>query len=149
MTDKKSRFENLRNKYLKDTPPEFPIQLETYDIDTVNRKIKELELELQEQIILSKKLDTNSEEKINTAKTFLKNNKSEIESQFNTLSKLEEDLTLIIEDNKQKQEADKEYYKLIKSNEYKILAKNMKNVKTKIKNINNLLIKEGINDHLN
>ena len=89
------------------------------------------------------KLDNNVEERIDEAKKFMENNKDIIDNQFKELCELEEQLFNIVEENNKRKELDKEYYELMKSQKFMDLGNTMRNMKEKIKRVNNFLVENG------
>lgn len=145
----KSKFDNLRDKFSNKTEPEFPIQKEAYIKEDIDLSIREFERNLLTEIELSKKLDSNMEEKILDAKKFYKDNKDTIEEQFDKICKLEENLMNIKKENIERQQLDKDYYKLVNTSEFKNMSEKIKKINTKIKNLDFFLIKNGVKDYTN
>ena len=156
MSDKKqndsnkytTQFAELRQKYTVDVKPIFPITAASYNKNEIEKQINDIKKEIKEEIALSLKLDNNVEERIIEAKNFMQDNKDIIENQFKELCELEEQLFNIVEENNKRKELDKEYYELMKSQKFMDLGNTMRNMKEKIKRVNNFLVENGKKNYL-
>ena len=139
----KSKFQELRDKYTNSSiKSSFPTMATDYDKEDIDRKIKNIEKELEIELALSVKLDNNVEERIQEANLFMENNNEYIENQLSKLSDLENQLYSVMEENNKRKELDIEYNQLIKSKKYVDLGLKMRKIKDKIQRINSFLLKE-------
>ena len=139
----KSKFQELREKYTNSSiKSSFPTMATDYDKEDIDRKIKNIEKELEIELALSVKLDNNVEERIQEANLFMENNNEYIENQLSKLSDLENQLYSVMEENNKRKELDIEYNQLIKSKKYVDLGLKMRKIKDKIQRINSFLLKE-------
>lgn len=138
----KSKFEDLRRKYTYNVKSLFPTMAANYNKEEIDRKINDIKKELEEELALSIKLDNGVEERMQEAKDFMDSNSNIIDSQFDDLCDLEQQLYDIMDENNRRKELDAEYNNLMKSQKYVDLGLKMRKMKDKIKSINNFLLKE-------
>ena len=117
--------------------------------NVITNQVASLQKELEEEITLSKKLDSTelSEEKINKVKEFL-SKKEKIETLYSQIEGLDSRLKELILENKVKaqkiSELDSEYSILINSQEALDLTLTVRNIRDSLKNLDDFLVKEGV-----
>ena len=115
----------------------------------ITNQVASLQKELEEEITLSKKLDSTelSEEKINKVKEFL-SKKEKIETLYSQIEGLDSHLKELILENKVKaqkiSELDSEYSILVNSQEALDLTLTVRNIRDSLKNLDDFLVKEGV-----
>jgi len=139
------------------TQPKTQIQNENFEKERsffedneniITNQVASLQKELEEEITLSKKLDSTelSEEKINKVKEFL-SKKEKIETLYNQIEDFEGHLKELILENKAKArkiaELDSEYSIIINSKDALDLTLTVRNIRDSLKNLDDFLVKEG------
>ncbi len=117
--------------------------------NVITNQVASLQKELEEEITLSKKLDSTelSEEKINKVKEFL-SKKEKIETLYSQIEGLDSRLKELILENKVKaqkiSELNSEYSILVNSQEALDLTLTVRNIRDSLKNFDDFLVKEGV-----
>ena len=106
--------------------------------------IKKMEEELNIQIAISKDLDKDTEEKISEATEFFESKKDLISGKLLVVKELSEDLKAIVNENKKNKSLDKQYDELVNSENYKNIAKDMKDIRDSVSDLKSFLEKNGI-----
>lgn len=122
----------------------FPIQMQQYDNLEVEDAIADLDAEMADEEQLRATLSTDSVEKIDQAKEFMKLQKETILDQHSRLLTLNLGLRAIVKNNKDKQAADAEYNALVNSEEYTEIAHKMSEIKAIVNDLRAFLIAEGV-----
>ena len=123
----------------------FPIQMQTYDSVATEQSISQLQIEMNEEVALNKKLDVqDSETKIAEAQTFVQDHGEKIKYQYDTIDQLDKDLRQIIIQNKTLEQQDVAFDTLINSAEYVELAQMMSQLKSKITSLDAFLVEHGV-----
>lgn len=122
----------------------FPIQAESYNTQTVEGNINDLDLELTDEKNLESSLGNNSATKIAEAEAFMAQNKDIVLDQHARLLSLNLELRAIVHSNKTKQADDEAYNALITSTEYQNLADKIAEIKAMTTDLRDFLIQEGV-----
>lgn len=124
---------------------DFSYQMQQYNRQAVEDAIADLELELQDEKELEQKLElSDSEKKVAEATEFVAENKDAILDQHGALLSLNLALRAIVKNNKDTQALDTMYDELVNSEEYRLLATQMAEIKAMIGGIRDFLIQEGV-----
>ena len=143
---------DIFNKYIKPShhnlDNSFINQFASYEKNEVNKDIKDLELELKKQKILSNKFKNTEESKqmLTTCKKFIADNSSTITNQHSKIMELNTELTKLILENKHNASINTELSDLINSEEYSQITSQMRELKTSIQKLKNFLVEEGVTD---
>lgn len=122
----------------------FPIQAESYNTQTVEGNINDLDLELTDEKNLASSLGNDSATKIAEAEAFMAQNKDIVLDQHARLLSLNLELRAIVHSNKTKQADDEAYNALITSTEYQNLADKIAEIKAMTTDLRDFLIQEGV-----
>ena len=134
---------NIKN-YIKPRNNNFINQFAWYDRKKVDREIKDLDLELKKQLILSEKFDNNNEEMLHKCTDFLDENGDIIEKQYNKIHEINGLLKETVHKNQEQAEINDDLKELINSEEYMQITAKMSNIRSTINNLKDFLEEEGI-----
>ena len=129
---------NLKNTYIT--------QIGSYDSKEVDKEIKDFQLELRKQQIISEQFNDNNESILDKCKTLLNSKSTIITRQAEQLEEVSNNLHNIITTNKEKADINSELKELINSDEYNDVTDKLRSIKTNIQKIKSFLIEEGIHD---
>tara|TARA_B100000927_G_scaffold270354_1_gene246429 strand:- start:159 stop:602 length:444 start_codon:yes stop_codon:yes gene_type:complete len=138
MDNIKKLQDNLTKRYSQDE--DFSRQSQSYNAESVESAIIELNQELREEEVLSEVLSKSTDKRIKEAKDFVKKYGKIVEAQHKNLEYLNRQLRSYVYDNKKRQESDKAYRELVSSPEYKDMTRKMREIKTHIRNLNHFLV---------
>ena len=93
---------------------------------------------------LSRFLGVVSSEKIDEANHFIEKNKSIIHNQYEMILKLDREIRDTVISNKEKQQADESYKKLMEKEEFKKIASDIKKMKAALSNLKVFLAQRGV-----
>ena len=137
---------DIMKKYTKPQNNNFINQFASYDKKKINKDIKDLNLELKKQLILSEKFDNNNEEVLNNCTNFIKENGEIIEDQHNKIHEISTLLMETVQKNKEQAEINNELKELINSEEYSEVTTKMKDIRSTINELKNFLEEEEIHN---
>ena len=145
MNSVNERLNMLRDNHVHiDTSADFITQQKAININEIQNNIDKFNLELEHQISISKDLDKDTQEKIDSANNFFNENKLTITNKLDELKIVSENLQMIIKENKKNQKLDEEFDTLVSTQEYKTMANEMKELRDITENLKVFLDKNGI-----
>ena len=123
----------------------FPTQQQQYNNEEIQHAIFRLSKTYNNELELNKMLkEKKTEEKIEIAKTFLNDNSKIIEDQLNQITHLDTSIRTIVKENRNMQNLDEDFNKLINQENFHNCAQNMKKVRASISNIKDFLCENGV-----
>ena len=123
----------------------FPIQMQTYDKQSVKQAIVQFQKEYDEEIALNNTLkEQESDVKIAQATAFFNENRDVILDQHARILALDNDIRRIVLENKDLQKQDAAFDMLLDSDDYRDLATVMAELKQKIMSLDSFLVEQGV-----
>lgn len=123
----------------------FPSVSQQYDPANVEEVLEDFRKELlDEQELAEKLLVSTSEEKLAEAQKFLNENKDRIAKQHVEMLAVRDELEVLVAKNQQLVAADQAYHALVQSDEYRLVAKQLAEIKAVAKSLDGHLKSAGV-----
>ena len=123
----------------------FPAQQQHYNQEEIDNSIHRLQKTYESELKLTAMLrEKKSEDKIESAQKFVKDNGAAIEKQLESVVELDKKLRDVVSENRELQSLDQEFNQLVEMDSFKECASRMKSIKTSIENIKDFLCEKGV-----
>tara|TARA_B100001093_G_C26666881_1_gene944428 strand:- start:103 stop:600 length:498 start_codon:yes stop_codon:yes gene_type:complete len=150
------KIEDFKNKYSQsgsfDVKKEvdFMTQMNLYNNKKINHNILELEEIYQSQVKKLKNLEKEDPAKcIENCNNFLEQNEKIIDQQLESIIELDTKIRKVINECDKIEEETEELNELMDSSKFKEMAKKIKQVRSKIDDLNFFLVRKNISDYTN
>lgn len=150
------KIDDFKNKYSQigsfDVKKEvnFMTQMNLYNNKKINHNILELEEIYQSQVKKLKNLKKEDPEKcIENCNNFLQQNEKIIDQQLENIIELDEKIRNVVNECEKIDEESEELNKLMETSKFKKMAKKIKQIRSKIDDLNFFLVRKNISDYTN